>query len=158
MPTSHVDHCWSIAVEMQMYLFSPWLMMKFYNAKSEWMVFMVPVAICLVSTIVNLIMTAETMPKFFESGDPSLDGKQAEVDHFRQAYMPFYTRMSPYGFGMFAAYKHLAEVKRNKKSTNHEDVEYMLSMKVFVLELISFGIIVSCIWTGFIAKLVWPEL
>lgn len=70
--------------------------------------------------------------------------------HFYQVYMATYCRMSPYGFGMLAAYRHLEEIKRSKALKNYEDVAYITSWKCFGLELTSFAALLYIIKTGLI--------
>jgi hypothetical protein len=97
---------------------------------------MVPVAICLFSTILNYFIITIRLPEFTKSGN--FEEERDSLPYFYQAYMPFYTRMSPYGFGMFVAFKHLADSKSNG------DVEFLKSWKCVVLEFFSLALILSC--------------
>jgi hypothetical protein len=107
-------------------------------------VWMVPFAMCLISSICNIVLTQHTAPAFYETGEWDGEAPYA-VKHFYQVYMATYCRMSPYGFGMLAAYKHLEETKRAKAQKSYLDIEYIASWKSFGLELTSLAVIIYII-------------
>ena len=102
--TGPFDHLWSIAVEFQFYLFSPFLVKWVHRSPRPWLL---PLGIFAVSTAYNVITMSRYCP---ESWTDSSVWRNPESQCFRY-YLPFnyeqvIARMSPYGFGIYAAYKH----------------------------------------------------
>ena len=108
---------------------------------------MVPFALCLFSSICNVALIYHIAPDYYKTG--ILD-KAAADKHYVQVYMATYCRMSPYGFGMLAAYRHLEETKRSKAQKSYEDVAYIISWKCFGLEFLSFTALFYVIFCGMI--------
>ena len=66
--------------------------------------------VCMISTFLNWYITLKVFPDILDDVQDKWDEKD-EIIFFYQLYMPTYCRISPYLFGMFVAYHHLADVK-----------------------------------------------
>ena len=61
----HMSHLWSVCVEMQFYLFSPFLVKKMMGSEKPWMI---PAVVALVSTILNFAIPAIYCPQAWNDG------------------------------------------------------------------------------------------
>jgi len=80
-------HTWSVAVEMQMYLISPFILIAMYRFKYD--VWFIPFIISLISTLINAYFILET---------------DIDETYSRQLYVKTWSRLSPYVFGMTVGY------------------------------------------------------
>ena len=97
---------WSIAIEFQMYLFSPLLMKYMYNSKRPWALF---IPLCIIGTIVGYcILFLVIYP-----ADMTYDEK--ETLYGVAFYAKPYCRFTPYLFGMLAAYYHRSDNEINTR-------------------------------------------
>lgn len=56
----HKSHLWSIAIEMQFYLFSPWLLKKMIRSDKPWIV---PTVICIISIVAHFVILSIGCPE-----------------------------------------------------------------------------------------------
>lgn len=98
-----MDHTWSIAVEFQFYLISPFLVYLFSKIRRPWLI---PLIILLISTICNGITNLTACPDFFKL-DFLMWSQECHQSYMNTVYVRTYNRMTPYGFGMYAAFIHL---------------------------------------------------
>ena len=56
----HKTHLWSVCVEMQFYLFSPYLVKTMFKSDKPWIT---PAVLCIVSTILNLVIPSIFCPQ-----------------------------------------------------------------------------------------------
>lgn len=80
-------HTWSVAVEMQMYLISPFILIAMYRFKND--VWFIPFIISWISTLINAYFFLET---------------DIAETYARQLYVKTWSRLSPYMFGMTVGY------------------------------------------------------
>ena len=87
-----------------MYLISPFIVKWMYESKKPWVPVFLITSISLgirAALIYNYYPDAATNQDAFDEKD------QFPVKFFNLLYSPMYTRISPYCFGMWAAYAHL---------------------------------------------------
>ena len=115
----HMSHLWSVCVEMQFYLFSPFLVKKMMGSEKPWMI---PAVVALVSTILNFAIPAIYCPQAWNDGS-----LWAQVDmyskkenpgqcfdiYFQGVYELMPTRATPYVMGMYAALLYIRDDKHN---------------------------------------------
>ena len=110
-----------MSVEFQFYLISPFIVWFMYkqNGKNLWLI---PLVLCVVSTILNFVILywkcplfvsnseVNTSSCFIDPTDPD-NGKDTCIGcsyiYMKNLYIQTYTRMSPYGFGILAAFCHV---------------------------------------------------
>ena len=61
----HYSHLWSVCVEMQFYIFSPFLVKKLMRSEKPWMI---PAVVTLVSTILNFVIPMIICPQSLNDG------------------------------------------------------------------------------------------
>lgn len=120
--TGQLQIQWSVSVEYQFYLISPFIVWYMYkqNGKNLWVI---PVILFVVSTLLNFGINWFVCPDMlrtnnvwldqcdFMPADPAKECKACTYKWFMSIYFQTPTRMSPYGFGMLAAFEHLEAKK-----------------------------------------------
>ena len=101
-----VDHTWTVAVEFQLYLVSPFIIKAMSRCERAWLV---PLSIFVVSTALNFVLTQAYCPDFLSEKNHVAIGKQCDNVLFQNVYITAYCRISPYVFGMYAAWLHLQD-------------------------------------------------
>lgn len=121
------SHLWSVAVEFQFYIISPFIVMYMARYDNP----MKPaVVLAIISTILNFILNWYSCSTSAPSGDFSGCG----WENWDVVYEKTYTRMSPYVFGMYAAFVHLQDKNHsliNKPSTPY--LEWLCTVVLFYI-------------------------
>ena len=100
--TGPYSHIWSVAVEIQFYIFSPWIVTLIHKGNRPWIV---PLLIFVVSMIFNIAMLLSFCPQTLT--DNSVWTQDLCVSKYKYwNYTQMISRMSPYGFGMYTAFRH----------------------------------------------------
>ena len=124
-------HLWSIMVEFQFYIISPFIVEYLLLSKTPWRV---PIAMILFSTFLNFYITYREMegdledPFFWENNFQLMITK-----YNKEVYMKTYCRMTPYLAGMYAALVH-----HKDDGTFHERQSVLVEWLAFVV-LIAIG-------------------
>lgn len=112
------NHMWSVAVEIQMYIISPFIIQWMYTTDRK-KVWLIPAVMCVISTILCFIVLGVGCPEVWTDGKWSLKRESIGMScgslYDKGVYKPSPTRISPYGFGMFCAYLFLEQVKMSKE-------------------------------------------
>ncbi len=128
------DQGWSLAVEFQFYLISPWLV--YWMARSNRPILM-PIIMCLVCIILRGIFTYMFCPAVYNFKSTMSDLALCNYGKFAYyVYIQTWTRMAPYVCGMYAAYLHVND-KEHTLMTNSPGQIILEWLSLFVLVAIS---------------------
>ena len=121
-----LTHLWSVAVEFQFYLISPFIVTRL----DGWTL---PLSLCLFSTLLNvfilfLICGSDFIPYGFFISSEAVCGNKFETTIYNQMF----TRMSPYICGMVCAQRYLKGVKAPN----------------LAMEMVAFIVLVAISWVG----------
>jgi peptidoglycan/LPS O-acetylase OafA/YrhL len=142
----HKSHLWSIAVEMQFYVFSPYLLKKMLKLEKP---MKVPLTILVLSTVLNFVLLSSVCPEGWSDSNvwntvniedfSENEGHCSDKYHFTN-YQLMITRATPYAFGMYAAYLHI-----NDKNHDYLESKYSIFLEwlafIAMFEISSIGCI-----------------
>lgn len=116
-------------------------------------VWLIPAGMCLVSTIFCFIVLGVGCPEAWSDGDWSKKREEIGMScgalYDKGIYKPSPTRISPYGFGMFAAYLFLEQVKVSKQENGKAELmEYLQKPTTVILEIVCFIFMIIISWFG----------
>ena len=96
---------WSVAVEFQFYLISPFIVRHMARGIRPWLWPLILIIVSIASSFVSIVATC---PGILQANSPTDDSvKACQSDLWFHHYEKTYCRMSPYLAGMYAAYFHL---------------------------------------------------
>lgn len=123
MADSTLTHLWSVSVEMQLYLISPFLMsFMFKRSSGQWTV---PFTLAIVNLICNVALNYWSCPQALHDNSKWND-KEAKCMDFWSLRVYSFTpcRMAPYAFGLYAAYIYHQDQLKETVTKLHWLVDY----------------------------------